>query len=169
MIVPEPVAVRVMDDEAVREAASAIESVVPEPCSVIAVPLRAPVTVIIPLLFELVSWNVLTVEALSVTAAALSTTETLPPVLAASVPAAVLTVRDVGVPARARVAVLGVLLTVTEAPVVLAVRLVTSDLTLRVAALPARVREAELAELSTYAVPEVLAVMLVVVVPVVMY
>ena len=166
-MVPEPAAVRVTEEVPVTSAARAIESFVPVPCRVMVVPLRAPLTVMVPLLLESLRVNVLTVEAFRVRALALSLTVTEPPVLALRVVAAVLTVNAVGVPASDSVVVLPVLVTVVV-PVVLAVMLVALVLALKVAALPARVTDPVLAKLSTKAEPLVLAVMLEVELPVVM-
>ena len=167
-MVPVPVAVRVTDVVPLTEASRTIASLVPMPCNVRALPVTSPATVMIPALLVLVRVKVLTVEAPSETAAALSVTETVPVTLAVNVPAAVVTFNVAGVPSKFKEALLAELFTMAV-PVVLAVRVVTPLVRLKVAALPAMVTApVVLAALLTKAVPEVLAVMEPVELPVVM-
>lgn len=166
-MVPVPVAVNVTEVVPVTPALRTTESLVPVPVIVMSLPLRAPATVVVPALLLLVKVKLLTVEAFKVMAAAESVTETVPPVAALKVAAAVDTFKVVGVPAKLKDVELPVLLTLAV-PVVLVVKLVTLLTTLKVAALPARVTEPVLAALLTQAVPEVLAVIEEVVAPVTM-
>lgn len=89
VIVPVPVAVKVTDVVPVTLAFKAIASLVPVPRNVSSSPLINPATVIVPLLLVLVRVKSLTVEAPTLTAAALSVTDKLPLVLAMSDDAAV--------------------------------------------------------------------------------
>ena len=148
VMVPVPVAVNTTELVPVTPALRTIASLVPVPRRVTSSPLTAPATVIDPLLLVLVSVKSLTVDAFKVMAAAVSVTETLPPVLALNVVAAVVIFNVVGVPARLKDVVLAVLSTLAV-PVVLAVRLVTLVRRLKVAALPAIVTDAVLALLLT--------------------
>ena len=119
---PLPVAVRVTEVVPVTPASRMMESLVPEPATVMVLPLRAPATVVVPALLLLVKVKLLTVEAFKVIAAAESVTDTVPLVLALKVEAAVETFNVVGEPARLNEVVLAVLSTLAV-PVVLAVML----------------------------------------------
>ena len=168
VMVPVPVAVKVTDDVPDTLLSRTMASLVPVPRSVRALPVTAPATLMEPASLLLVRVKLLTVEAPSETAVALSVTETVPVTVAVRVPAAVVTFNVAGAPSRFKETLLAELLTLAM-PVVLAVRVLTPLVRLKVAALPAIVTAPVLlAALLTKAVPVVLAVMEPVELPVIM-